>query len=108
MTLRGVLARGERMTAAELACEPRSLGVVAWFDGYGKGSNPHGHRPMDMPRRLTHSEAADWREGFAEGTRERRCHDVHGFWPCLQPGVTHPPGETDDRYNPVKPLDNVG
>lgn len=97
MTLRGALAKGERMPAAELAREPRSQGVIAWFDGNVVGSG--GGRRFDFARRLTHAEEAAWREGFVEGYRERRCHEVHGFWPCLEPGITHPPGAFDDRYS---------
>lgn len=68
-----------RVTTAEMALEPRSLGVLAWFDGWGQA---HGGRPTDYPRRLTASEGRDWREGWNEGKRERACHDAHGFARC--------------------------
>lgn len=68
-----------RLTAAEREREPRSLGLVAWYDGYMQAS--YGARPSPMPRRLDAAEARSWREGWAEGWRERRCHDAHGFAP---------------------------
>lgn len=68
-----------RLTRAELAREPRDLGVVAWYDGYGQA---HGWRSTPMPRRFTLDEARCWREGWTEGWRERRCHEAHGFIPC--------------------------
>lgn len=76
------------------------LHIVAWFDGNAAGSYGRSSGGMDFPRRLDHGEAAAWREGFMEGQRERRCHEVHGFLPCLTPGVYHPAGDTDERYDP--------
>lgn len=74
-----------RLTAEERAREPRLMHVVAWFDGYGQA---HGGKPMDHPRRLTTDEAKDWREGWSEGKREKRCHDAHGFTPCTEEAHT--------------------
>lgn len=86
-----------RLTAAEKAREPRDMGIVAWFDGYSQGAYP-GARPMDHPRRLTREEAEFWREGFAEGYRERVCLSWHGFYPCAD-ADPHPPypKPTDQR-----------
>jgi hypothetical protein len=70
-----------RLTAAEVAREPRMLHVVAWFDGHAQSQ---GGRPSPMPRRLTTDEAAAWREGWNDGWREKTCHDAHGFVPCTQ------------------------
>jgi len=69
-----------RLTDAERAREPRSLALVAWFDGWSRGGNPRA-RPELSPRRLTTAEAAAWRDGHREGAAERRCHTVHGFLP---------------------------
>lgn len=71
----------DRLTAEELAREPRLLHVVAWFDGNARGGNPNA-RKADFPRRLTRGEATSWRQGFGEGRRERVCHSWHGFIPC--------------------------
>lgn len=84
MALTNVAAR---LTAAELAREPRSLGVIAWFDGEAQGSTGRHHTRFTYPRRLTRGEETCWREGFAEGRRERVCHSWHGFIPC---DGTHP------------------
>lgn len=70
-----------RLTKGERAREPRSLGLIAWFDGWGQA---HGHRPSDYPRRLTTDEARDWREGWLAGHREFQCHSAHGFAPCTE------------------------
>ena len=81
MSLWGVLGPGERLSAAELALDSRDQGVVAFFDGHTQAQN--GGRPyFDFPRRLTQDEAASWREGYAEGRRERLCQERHGFGPC--------------------------
>lgn len=69
------------LTARERQAEPRFLHIVAWYDGW---SQAHGADPSPMPRRLTRSEAKSWREGHAEGVRERRCHAAHGFTPCRE------------------------
>ena len=53
-----------RLSDGELAREPRSLGVVAWFDGWGQAQ---GMAPTTYPRRLSAAEAEHWREGWAEG-----------------------------------------
>lgn len=80
MSLTGV---ARRLTAAERAREPRSLAVIAWFDGYaqGSGSSIPRRRAATYPRRLDPTEAVSWREGWADGWREARCHDWHGFIP---------------------------
>lgn len=78
------------LTAAELAREPRDLGVIAYFDGYAAGG---GHlRNQTFPRPLTRAEEVSWREGFAEGRTERVCHSWHGFIPCAKdhPLVVNP------------------
>lgn len=77
----------DRLTADEKAREPRMLHVVAWFDGYSRGSNPRA-RGETYARRLTPSEAREWRAGFNEGRRERVCLAWHGFAPCPH---DHPP-----------------
>lgn len=69
-----------RLTAGEVAREPRLLHVVAWFDGWARGSGSTAR--TTFPRRLTRSEAREWRAGFREGQQERRCLTVHGFSPC--------------------------
>jgi hypothetical protein len=53
-----------RLTAAELAREPRSLALIAYFDGWGQAT---GLPPRDYPRVITAAEARHWREGWAEG-----------------------------------------
>jgi hypothetical protein len=53
-----------RLSAAERAREPRSLGVVAWFDGWGQAQ---GWPPRTYPRLMTVAESRHWREGWAEG-----------------------------------------
>ena len=101
------------LTAGEISREPRSLGVIAYFDGYMTGA--YGRRnAQTYPRRLTRNEEADWREGFAEGRTERVCHSWHGFIPhdrvdphplalCPEP---HPPilreGKTPCQSPPSK------
>lgn len=59
------------LTEEELAREHRSLGILAWFDGWGQalGMPPiHG----DYPRRLDAREQAEWREGHAQGVADRK------------------------------------
>lgn len=58
-----------RLTAGEVAREPRSLAVVAWFDGWAQGC--YGAPPATYVRRLTPDEAAAWRDGWAEGAADR-------------------------------------
>lgn len=67
MALSGVAPRG-RVSPAELAREPRHLGVVAWFDGWGQAL---GMTPYSYPRLLSSAEARCWREGWAEGCAAR-------------------------------------
>jgi hypothetical protein len=77
MSLTGVT---RHLTAAERAREPRSLGIMAWFDGHARAWNPD--RPWaTYPRRLNPAEARSWRQGWDEGRAEKRCHDLHGFGP---------------------------
>lgn len=86
-----------RLTAEQLAREPRSLGVIAYFAGYDYGSNGRVSR-LEFPREITPGEERDWREGFAEGRRERVCHSWHGFTPH-EHADDHPPTprEENDR-----------
>lgn len=81
MSLSGVLGPRERLTAAELAREPRMLHVVAWFGGNAAGESGRPD-PFTYARRLTRDEAAAWREGWREGRALRVCHSWHGFLPC--------------------------
>lgn len=97
MSLSGVTARP---TAGELAREPRSLGLIAYFDGYAAGSHGAGHRRFDMPRRLTRDEERHWREGFTEGRRERVCHSWHGFVPHHHVGE-HPLTVCPEQFPPM-------
>jgi hypothetical protein len=53
-----------RITHSDRAREPRSLAVVAWYDGWGQAS---GMRAYTYPRRLDTFEVQSWREGWAEG-----------------------------------------
>lgn len=85
-----------RLTTGELAREPRMLHVLAYFDGYTRGSYP-GARRTEYPRRLTPDEGASWRDGFAEGRTERVCHSWHGFVPC--PG-DHPRSVAPAHHRP--------
>lgn len=80
-----------RLTAGERAREPRSLALVAWFDGYTRAHNP-AVPPHGYPRPLAPAEAREWRAGWAEGRRELVCHTWHGFTPC---DGTHPTREKD-------------
>lgn len=93
MSLSGV---ARRLTAAERAREPRHLHVIAWFDGNARAHNPQA-KPTDYPRRLTPDEAASWREGWADGWRERTCHSWHGFGPC---SGDHPPTLAPPDHDP--------
>jgi hypothetical protein len=69
------------LTRGELAREPRSLAVVAYFDGYTQAAYPNAHR-HEYPRPLLRSEARSWHEGFAEGRAERSRLEAHGFASC--------------------------
>ena len=89
----------QRLTDAERAREPRSLGVVAYFDGYASGA--HGHSSARLyPRRLTRDEERSWREGFAEGRAERVCHSWHSFVPHHHVGE-HPLTVCLERFPPM-------
>lgn len=83
MALTGV---ARRLTAAERARAPKHQHLVAYYDGYGQAAYP-GVKPQTYARRLTPAEARFWRDGWAEGYRERTCHAAHGFNPC--PGLPH-------------------
>lgn len=86
-----------RLTAGERAREHRHLGVIAYFDGYARGSNPQA-RLEQYPRRLTRDEAACWRDGFNEGRTERICHTWHGFTPCPGDHPPHLPPTREDTH----------
>ena len=79
-----------KVTDSDMAREPRSEALIAWFDGWaaGGGQGPRGHV---YPRRLTHAEQQAWRDGHREGLTERRRHDAHGFGPCDCPDRRHAP-----------------
>lgn len=74
------------LSAGERAREPRTLGVIAYYDGWACGSG-QGKRAT-YPRRLTPAEAQRWRDGFDDGRHERVCHAWHGFRECQG---DHPP-----------------
>jgi len=69
-----------RLTAAERAREPRSMGVIAFYDGGARAWNP-GRPWATYPRRLDPAEASSWRDGWEQGRAAKRCHDAHGFGP---------------------------
>lgn len=56
-----------RLSRGDLAREPRSLAVIAYYDGWGQA---HGMPPKEYPRPITTAEAAHWREGWADGKAE--------------------------------------
>lgn len=62
-----------RLNASERAREPRSLAVIAYFDGYGQAQ---GWEPRDYPRVITDAEARHWREGWAEAKRDQAAWDA--------------------------------
>lgn len=47
----------------ERAREPRSLALIAYYDGWGQGM---GMAPMTYPRNLTDDEGKHWQEGWDE------------------------------------------
>lgn len=53
-----------RLTASEVAREPRSLALIAWFDGWGQAT---GLPPREYPRVISEAEARHWRQGWCEG-----------------------------------------
>lgn len=77
MSLTGV---ARQLTAAELAREPRSLAVLAYYDGWSRGTNARA-TPTEYPRRLTADEARAWRDGYDEARGSTACHRIHGFGP---------------------------
>lgn len=68
--LLGSVEDGVPLSPGEWARETRSLAIMAYFDGEAVGE--YGRTWFEMPRRLTLSEAAAWREGYADGLRIRR------------------------------------
>lgn len=68
-----------RLTASERAREPRSLGVIAYFDGWARHDNPH-HTWATYPRRLTTDEARSWREGWDDARAEQHEHARRGAY----------------------------
>jgi len=80
-----------RLTKAEIAREPRSLAVIAWFDGNAVGSGLKSR--TTYPRRLTRDEAESWREGGRDGRRARVCHARHGVVPGPGDQPPIPPSE---------------
>lgn len=87
-----------RLTVGEVAREPRSLAVIAYFDGYAAGSGST--RRQTYPRRITRDEERSWRDGFTEGRTERVCHSWHGFVPHHHVG-DHPLTVYPDRFPPM-------
>jgi len=65
---------GHDLTADEKAREPRSLALVAWFDGWAQALGISSGTNGTYPRRLDASEQREWREGFAEGKRQMTDH----------------------------------
>lgn len=81
------------LTRSDRAREPRSLAIIAYFDGYARGSNPRASRAV-YPRPLDPREARAWREGFTEGRTEAVCHTWHGFATCTHDHPTTPKDPT--------------
>lgn len=54
----------DELDASELAIEPRSLALIAYYDGWGQSV---GLPAMTYPRRITRAEAEHWQEGWDEG-----------------------------------------
>ena len=69
--LLGSVEDGVPLSPGERARETRSLAIIALFDGWSTGVGM-ARMSDQIPRRLTLSEAAAWREGFAEGRALRR------------------------------------
>lgn len=69
--LTGVAAR---VTAGMMAREPKSLAIIAWYDGWAQAV--YGAQPKTYPRELTPREAESWREGWAEGREQRLEQDA--------------------------------
>jgi len=81
------------LDSGELAREPRNLGLIAYYDGWGQSV---GMAPMTYPRTLTDAEGEHWQEGWNEGKAQqaewerRRTFSAAG--PVTKPGPTpHPP-----------------
>jgi hypothetical protein len=60
MTLTNVV---ERLTPQQQEAEPRSLAIVAFFDGWARKALPL-KAPVTYPRPLTPDEAESWRDGY--------------------------------------------
>lgn len=78
MSLRGVV---ETLTDEQRAAEPRSLAVVAYFDGWARKATPLA-TAHTYPRPLTPAEAESWREGYRDAVAqqaewERQQHLLH-------------------------------
>lgn len=72
----------------ELAREPRSLAVIAYYDGWGQAV---GMKPMTYPRTLTDAEGQHWQEGWDEGKADtRHWESAAGAMHRAEP-VTTPP-----------------
>lgn len=82
---------GRALTAAEKAREPRSLAIVAWYDGWGQGQGMRPGNCGTYARRLTAAEQAEWRAGYAEGRACLLAHREHGF---ARPAETPPEAGT--------------
>jgi uncharacterized lipoprotein YddW (UPF0748 family) len=57
------------LTAEQQAAEPRSLELVAWFDGYARKAYPL-KKPATYPRPLLPHEAESWRQGYREAVAQ--------------------------------------
>lgn len=62
-----------RLTVSERAREPRSLALIAYFDGWGQAT---GLPPRDYPRVITDAEARSWRDGWWDGKAEQAAWDA--------------------------------
>jgi hypothetical protein len=69
--LHGRAPVGAPITPGELAREPRSLALVAWFDGWERAALRTG-RYRVYPRPLDVHEARAWLDGWREGLEQRR------------------------------------
>ena len=92
---------GHDLTADEKAREPRSLALVAWFDGWAQAQGISSGSNGTYPRRLTAGEQAKWREGFNEARADLMCHRAHGFGPCTV--QAHKPDPDPDPASEATP-----
>jgi hypothetical protein len=58
-------------STTDMLLEPRSLSVVAWYDGWTRATTP-GAKRREFLRRLTDDELESWREGWMQGLAENR------------------------------------